>query len=209
MIAKARPDVEERAKPYPLDKSLFKGKDLELVSKICDFLYARGLPFEIRGSVVENARKGRPRTYRDIDILVEGTFAEDENGLNPTGPRTKAIQDLYALGQGQLVIPVDYLEAGQWERDPETRDIIYVGKGSLLAEVNSDKGIELLAVPGEMDYCATWVDNRFTLRQGRTVVDLCFEGNGMTAKDYSQGARSDPEALADILLHTTEPIVVE
>jgi predicted nucleotidyltransferase len=53
-----------------IDKSLIKGKDLGLFNQVIQYLDTHNLKYEIRGSVVDNASKGNPRTYSDIDILV-------------------------------------------------------------------------------------------------------------------------------------------
>ena len=159
MIAK---EPEVIAKRHTLDKSLFKGKDLELVLKVTRFLEDRGLQYRIVGSVVDNAARGLPRTYRDINIVVERSYAPGENSFAPTGPRSRTIYDLFALGGGHRI----------YDRD------------SFLEEVNTgEEGICLENLPGNTIYAPVLVDNRFKFRKGSTIVDLCFEGTGLNAGD--------------------------
>jgi len=63
---------ENYAKKTPLtDKSMIKGKDLDLLKQITGYLDEHGLTYEIKGSTQKNAEQGRARNYNDIDILVK------------------------------------------------------------------------------------------------------------------------------------------
>ncbi|MDD5331891.1 MAG: hypothetical protein PHE43_03690 [Candidatus Nanoarchaeia archaeon] len=59
------------------DKSLFKGKDLDLVNSVIKYLKDNDLIMSIEGSVKNNALKGSPRNYQDIDILVSNESDHD------------------------------------------------------------------------------------------------------------------------------------
>ena len=63
------------------DRSKIKGKDLELLKQVTDYLDQKGLSYEIGGSVVDNYKKGSPRVYGDIDILVKNN---GEVGYSPS-----------------------------------------------------------------------------------------------------------------------------
>ncbi len=52
------------------DKSLLRGKDLGLFNIVTDFLDTLSLDYKVVGSVVDETYKYNPRSYRDIDILV-------------------------------------------------------------------------------------------------------------------------------------------
>mgnify|MGYP001608682343 FL=1 len=61
------PDVQEQVKT--LDRSIFKAKDLPLLEKVLKLLETNKLTPMLRGSAEENARRGLPRHYKDIDLL--------------------------------------------------------------------------------------------------------------------------------------------
>ncbi len=131
------------------DKSLFKGKDLGLLEEVVSFLEEHGLDFEIRGSAEQNALEGRPRNYRDIDIVVHNyidiTGADD--GLSDKG----RYESIMGLARGYA-------------------NIDHPGNPSFSEDIRS------FSQDGHM-YVDTHIDNRATISRDdpRTTIDLCFE----------------------------------
>lgn len=59
------------------DKSIIKGKDLGILNQVMEYLGNFGLKADIGGSAKTNPQEGRPRNYRDIDIVVK--YNNDDN----------------------------------------------------------------------------------------------------------------------------------
>jgi len=97
-------DLSKKEKVSLDNKSIFKGKDLKLVSELLIFLDCKNLSrsYKIRGGIEKQAEKGYFRNYRDIDLAIKAEqikiFSEEYNFY------VSAIQALTHASGGYLIL---------------------------------------------------------------------------------------------------------
>lgn len=133
---------ERYAQKTPLtDKSMIKGKDLDLFRQVVDYLASHDLSYEVKGSAQKNAERGLARNYNDIDILVNKSNLDNLDG------RSYAIMDLTTaansfMKKGLLESP-DFMSHLEKQEDNRVYVDTTVEKSFIFARQNPKTKIDL------------------------------------------------------------------
>lgn len=133
-----------------LDESKIRAKDLGLLFAVERLLGQYGVNAEIVGSVARGAKEGKG--YRDIDVKV---------AYSNTNPRSNALCELVRAADPTPDQSPEVIKDNQ-------RIMQMLGTTTKLTPNAKEQA----------RYIDTFVERRFAIQNGRTTIDLCFEGTG-------------------------------